>query len=641
ILFFWDPSQSGARIVFAGMALTVPEALSRVEELLAQLRVEAEAEAETAAPPSPEGRCPRLPSNLSRNTEVVLSPVESNERFDQPSNELNKPCMRSMHGGSRASLTPSSGAKMERFVTQNTEADGPFPPHPRLRELLNEALERELGMPRRMFSQLHSPGSANCVQQNSWRAWRASLWEEATGWLASLMILADLVIMPVGAFVPLLGQLLSVVLMCPSGSRGFRMPCLPGVTRVVVLPRRRLVRALDTPMYSERSGYEIETLLRPQALRALLLPKYLRKITATRRVKACLCQCSREVSAMWNILLLLLVGLLCLHWLTALWYSLGTRPRGWAAHHDLESFSLLQKYEAALEFGLSRLHPSRLATNLKLKTQPEKVLAVFATFAALVLGGIFTSLVTNDLSDIRRKQRTKQEAEQQLQEFLLAYPVHHRLEAALTKYLAKWNSRQRAVSKNQVASHFPDFLFQELCQEAFTPLLSKHHFFLWLRESFTAFSKDLCASLQDRHMMPQELLFAAGSSCNAMVWVAHGQVKYTDKGKDFCASEDLKGFFSMIPKKVGVASISDVKMLNAGDWMCEACLWTPWQYQGQAVAAGGTLLCLDHETVVSLGLKHMEVTADLANYARQFLAALQDEPSDFTSVIYEPLTPQA
>lgn len=27
------------------------------------------------------------------------------------------------------------------------------------------------------------------------------------------------------------------------------------------------------------------------------------------------------------------------------------------------------------------------------------------------------------------------------------------------------------------------------------------------------------------------------------------QVKYTDKGKDFCASEDLKGFFSMIPKK--------------------------------------------------------------------------------------------
>ena len=29
-----------------------------------------------------------------------------------------------------------------------------------------------------------------------------------------------------------------------------------------------------------------------------------------------------------------------------------------------------RKYEAALEFGLSRLHPSRLATNLKLKTQP-------------------------------------------------------------------------------------------------------------------------------------------------------------------------------------------------------------------------------------------------------------------------------
>ncbi|CAJ1414088.1 unnamed protein product [Effrenium voratum] len=522
----------------------------------------------------------------------------------------------------------------------NAQADGPFPPHPRLRELLNEA---RLGMPlRRMFSQLHSPGSANCVQ-NSWRAWRASLWEEAAGWLASLMILADLVIMPVGAFVPLLGQLLSVVLMC--------FWCLNLLIFFCRSRCRRLAKAqvgwlvlevigLALLVIDVTSGLDSRVMLRgPQALRALLLPKYLRKITATRRVKACLCQCSREVSAMWNILLLLLVGLLCLHWLTALWYSLGTRPRGWAAHHDLESFSLLQKYEAALEFGLSRLHPSRLATNLKLKTQPEKVLAVFATFAALVLGGIFTSLVTNDLSDIRRKQRTKQEAEQQLQEFLLAYPVHHRLEAALTKYLAKWNSRQRAVSKNQVASHFPDFLFQELCQEAFTPLLSKHHFFLWLRESFTAFSKDLCASLQDRHMMPQELLFAAGSSCNAMVWVAHGQVKYTE-GKDFCTSEDLKGFFSMIPK-VGVASISDVKMLNAGDWMCEACLWTPWQYQGQAVAAGGTLLCLDHETVVSLGLKHMEVTADLANYARQFLAALLEEPSDFTSVIYEPLTPQA
>ncbi|CAJ1389251.1 unnamed protein product, partial [Effrenium voratum] len=626
-LFGSDLSQSAARNrSLAGMGLTVPQVLSRVEELLQQLKAEAEAEAETA-PFAPNGRCPTLPGNLSLTE--VCSPVESIDEPDERFDRRNNTRARSM-----PSTSPSSALKMEQVCTQNTEADGAFPPHPRLLELFHEA---RLGMPlRKMFSQ---QGSTFGLVVDSWRTWRVSPWEEATGWCASFMILAELLLMPLGAFSPLLDHLLSVVLMC--------FWCL---NLLIFLCRSRCrlagaqlgwlileVMGLAILVINVASGLYGRVLLRGlQALRALLLPKYLRKLTVTRWVKASLCQCSREVCAIWNILLLLAGGLLCIHWLTALWYSLGTRPRGWAAD-DLESFSMLKKYEAALEFGLSRLHPSRLPHNLQLKTQPEKILAVFATFAALVLGGIFTSLVTNDISDIRRKQRVKQEAEQQVHEFLLAYPVPLRLEAVLTKYLAKLNSRQRAVSKNQVASHFPAFLFQELCREAFTPLLSKHKFFFWLGEFFTAFSKDLCAALQDRHMVPQELLFAAGSSCGAMVWVAHGQVKYSTTNNDF-VSEDFNGF-SLLPKKGRATPVSypdHVKMLNVGDWMCEACLWTPWQYQGQAVAAGGTLLCLDHETVVSLAFKHMEVTSDIAGYARHFLEALQKDPSDFTSVSYEP-----
>lgn len=39
----------------------------------------------------------------------------------------------------------------------------------------------------------------------------------------------------------------------------------------------------------------------------------------------------------------------------------------------------------------------------------ERLLAIFATGATMLFGAMFTSIVTNDVSDIRRVRRTRKE----------------------------------------------------------------------------------------------------------------------------------------------------------------------------------------------------------------------------------------
>ena len=68
----------------------------------------------------------------------------------------------------------------------------------------------------------------------------------------------------------------------------------------------------------------------------------------------------------------------------------------------LQARSATAQYGISFEWALARLPLSRVPDSMMLSTQQERGLAALATALALIFTTVFTSRVTNDMSDIRR-----------------------------------------------------------------------------------------------------------------------------------------------------------------------------------------------------------------------------------------------
>ncbi|CAE7355443.1 unnamed protein product, partial [Symbiodinium pilosum] len=98
------------------------------------------------------------------------------------------------------------------------------------------------------------------------------------------------------------------------------------------------------------------------------------------------------------------------------------------------------------------------------------------TGLTMLFGSIFTSIVTNDISDIRRVRRQQREAEYQVSDYLMMYPVSWDLQIQLREYLQRNKSRIQRPSKREMRNVLPQFLYRELCREALSPVFAAHRF---------------------------------------------------------------------------------------------------------------------------------------------------------------------
>ena len=272
----------------------------------------------------------------------------------------------------------------------------------------------------------------------------------------------------------------------------------------------------------------------------------------------------------------MLTGALLLHVLTCVWYAVGDRPGGWVQDQDLERFPGTTQYRLAVEWALSRLPPSKLPENMLLNTQEERGMAVLATTCAMVFGSLFTSIVTNDVSDIRRFRSAQLKSENQVLKYLRTYPVPWELEKELKAYLHRNRSLVQPPRKEEMASLLPDFLYRELCREALSPVIAKHDFLCGLRYRYAAFHMDICVEcLTDWHLATEEILFVAGPSCHSMLFVASGEVTYRWSSADVDMSPTHSRSDAKFSKNVIFPMESNEKMVEEklviGDWMCEQC----------------------------------------------------------------------
>lgn len=370
-------------------------------------------------------------------------------------------------------------------------------------------------------------------------------------------------------------------------------------------------------------------------LRILQLPRLYSVTGFARWVRRWFHGSSREVRAVVNILMALLMCTFFLHVLTCAWFAVNP------SSSDLHGMSTLDQYRKSAELTLSRLHPSRTFENMQLETQMERLLAVLATGLALLGGSIFTSIVTNDISDIRRVRRMQKEAEYQVSDFFMIYPVSWALELQVKDHLQNNMSRVAPPCKQEMYAMLPDFLYRELCREALTPLLQKHSVLYDITSHHLGFQYDLCVEcLVDWNVGAHEMLFSVGRKCEQMLILTSGKIGYCrDKEVEVDQSETTSVCTAKSVGKVpsgatlrtrsSAEGIFDVKLSSPGDWLCEACLWCPWHYLGKAISeTRAAFLCLNYHKLLTAANRNKEACRELVVYARHFTSSMQQIPEE-------------
>ena len=193
--------------------------------------------------------------------------------------------------------------------------------------------------------------------------------------------------------------------------------------------------ALLAPTYidlinSSHGYYSWQITLRVAQLgRLLQVPHWYRITGMAGTVREWLRHRSREFRAFWNIMWLGVLGCIFLHVITCAWFFWGQFPGGWVQEQEgFRDENWFTQYIRSFEWAISRLPPSHLPENMLLKTREERFLAIFGTSSTMLFGAIFTSFLTNDMSDIRRVRRQNKEAEFQVLDFSWNFSISSDLE---------------------------------------------------------------------------------------------------------------------------------------------------------------------------------------------------------------------
>ena len=265
-----------------------------------------------------------------------------------------------------------------------------------------------------------------------------------------------------------------------------------------------------------------------QLFRILHVPYWYKTTGMAELVRDWLRHRSREFRAGWNLMWLSLLGLLFLHTLTCSWFYVGLFDGGWLSDSDvLSEPDLLNRYIRSLEWAVSRLPPSRLPSNMELQTRLERFLALTATGLVVVFGAIFTSIITNDMSDIRRSKETTERARISgagLFRKLLglggaATQGEEILTAECCEDTSTWEGGDEIHSTR--IPLWRDLSWSLCSDHAKTPV------FQAVTNRHAGFTYELTMRcLQDWYVVPDEILFSAGPKCDHMLFVVHGSVNY-------------------------------------------------------------------------------------------------------------------
>jgi len=164
-------------------------------------------------------------------------------------------------------------------------------------------------------------------------------------------------------------------------------------------------------------------------------------------------------------------------------------------------------------------------------------------------------------------------------------------------------------------------LVSEIMEEMGSPPLIEHSFFVSLRSKHLNLLNQLCwEALIPMFKSPSKIVFTVGESCSTMYMIVNGRTQYSAQ---LPASRDAPA---------GSAGTQVRKVLQSGQWLSEAALWTGWVHRGEMrTLCECFFLGLDAAKFAKVISSHKSAHAFAAGYARKFVEGLnKNVHSDIT-----------
>eukprot|EP00929_Paragymnodinium_shiwhaense_P018800 TRINITY_DN13021_c0_g1_i1.p1 TRINITY_DN13021_c0_g1~~TRINITY_DN13021_c0_g1_i1.p1 ORF type:complete len:923 (+),score=172.02 TRINITY_DN13021_c0_g1_i1:97-2865(+) len=309
-------------------------------------------------------------------------------------------------------------------------------------------------------------------------------------------------------------------------------------------------------------------------LRLLKLGDTLKTVLGTSR--------SELIATLFGLLKLIMAIILLSHYLACCWYALGQHADGWPRHHlqSLEEDEWVYSYLTALHWSLTQFTPASM--EVFPTTAGERFFNFVVIIFALVVFSSFVSSIQQAMSHLRRVRGNHILMESEVRSFFAENTISHETVCRVWRFLRRRDlcKKQRlAVQAVPAFKLLPQSIRDDLMVETYGPFLEVHPVFLMYRQMQTIGARSIyCDAVKEKHLLPDEDLFAKGAAIDCMFFVIVGMLEYVH------GQYDLPEMF--------------VKM---GEWACEEAIWgqTP-MLQGPflALAEQNVLLTVDPNVII-------------------------------------------
>jgi hypothetical protein len=321
-----------------------------------------------------------------------------------------------------------------------------------------------------------------------------------------------------------------------------------------------------------------------------------------------------NVIVLMKVAKLFFCGILMGHLAACSYYLVGSQDGGWVERESIRGFVIGAKYLYTAYRLMSTLHPSSMRFDMHDMTNSEKVYGIFATGCALGLGATITSVITNQMADVKRVRQERTNKLTFIREYVQTHGISPHLTMQLKKYIITgYAARLQQKAALELMAVLPQGLVMELKHESWSPLIIKHPLFEVIHKNHNRTEVDICfRSLSESYVVHDEHLFKAGDVCGRMIFLCSGTMRYQH----------------------GTRAKSVMDMIEPGQHLCEGALWVHWENCGELVAESvGSVLRLEADSFQEVVHEHEIAYIDIVPHAREFVRRLNASEGPITDFL--------
>lgn len=309
------------------------------------------------------------------------------------------------------------------------------------------------------------------------------------------------------------------------------------------------------------------------------------------------------------------------HLIACIWYRLGTLgAENGVSTNWMEANGLAQQdagflYAMCFLWGLATFtgQSNIFPTNIM-----ESVFTIVTMLFTFVVSISAVSIITTLMSQAYTTSELNSAQFKSLRAYLQNNEISQALSLRVQRnahHAAAELRRNTAEASVELLALVSEPLHAELHYELNQPVMQKHPFFLFFDNAYKAAARQLCHQGISRSALHAgDILFSCGEMPEEprMFFVVAGRMLYMREGQQ-------------------------ATVVQAGEWVCEPLLWTPWVYRGLMCAKSAcTVMQLDTRKFQTIVCQSLSADADPRKYGKELVKHLNATPRGSLTDLNDP-----